>query len=92
MSNIHKPRQAVAHDLVLYHVLHPTQPDKDEWTQQYTRAVGYLMQFARDYGIAHLHIETYHTGQYNAECLMRTDRTAAYAADAVLAQRLRRPA
>ena len=76
---------------MLYHVLHPTESDKDEWTQDYERAVGYLMQSAKKYGKAHLHVETYHAGQCDAECLMRTDGEAACAADAVLAVLPRRP-
>jgi hypothetical protein len=66
-------RRAVANDLALYHVLHPTDPELDEWTQDYIRARAFYEQFARDYGDAHMHVEVHHAGQYEAECLMRTE-------------------
>jgi hypothetical protein len=66
-------RRAVAHDLALYHVLHPSDPELDEWTQDYIRARAFYEQFARDYGSAHMHVEVLPAGHYEAECLMRTE-------------------
>lgn len=66
-------RPAVADELVLYHVLHPTDPNRDEWTQDYIRAMAYFWQFRRDKGEAHLHAEIHRAGQYTAECLQRTE-------------------
>ena len=64
---------AVAHAVVLYHVVHPMDSEADQWTQDYTRALTICAQFVRDYGGVHLHAETHHAGQYDAECLLRTD-------------------
>lgn len=68
-----KHRRAVADGLLLYHVLHPTDSDRDEWTQHYARALAYFKQVVREYGHAHLHAEIHHTAQYDAECLLRTE-------------------
>jgi hypothetical protein len=68
---------AVADDQMLYHVLHPTRSECDEWTQNYGRALAYFYRFSRDYGCAHLHVETHHARQYDANCLLRTDDGAA---------------
>lgn len=67
-------RRTVAHELALYHVLHPTDSELDEWTQDYIRARAFYEQFARDYGGAHMHVEMHHAGQYEAGCLMRTEQ------------------
>lgn len=64
---------AVAPDVLLYHVVHPTNMDCDQWTQDYSRALAVCAQFVRVYGGVHLHAETHHAGQYDAECLLRTD-------------------
>jgi hypothetical protein len=66
-------RRAATHDLALYHVLHPSDPELDEWTQDYIRARAFYEQFKRDYGSAHMHVEVHHAGQYKAECLMRAE-------------------
>jgi hypothetical protein len=68
-------RRAVAHDLALYHVVHPADPERDEWTQHYDQARGLYVRFAQSYGQAHLHVDTFRAGQYEAVCLLRTDRT-----------------
>lgn len=62
-------RRAGAPPLTLYHVLHPANPDRDEWTQSYVKAQAYFEQFKRDYGGAHIHVETHYAGQYDARCL-----------------------
>jgi hypothetical protein len=64
---------ALADDLTLYHVVHPSNPELDEWTQDYIRARAFYERFARDYGCAHLHRKIFHAGQYEAECLMHTE-------------------
>ena len=70
-------RPAVAGELVLYHVLHPTNSDRDEWTQDHVVAVALFQQFVREYGGGHLHVEIHHAGQYDAECLVRAETEAA---------------
>jgi hypothetical protein len=70
-------RPAVAETIVLYHVVHPSQPDMDEWTQDYILALAMFEQFARRYGDAHLHVETHRAGGYDAECLQRSRNEAA---------------
>jgi hypothetical protein len=72
-SNAPAHPRAAAVELVLYHVVHPTDSDRDEWTQNYIRARAFYVQFERDYGTAHLHREIHHAGQYDAECLMHTE-------------------
>jgi hypothetical protein len=69
-----KHRRAVATEQALYHVLHPSDPERDEWTQDYIRARAFYEQFKRDYGGAHLHVEVHPAGQYEAECLMHAER------------------
>jgi hypothetical protein len=64
---------ALATDQVLFHVVHPVDANRDEWTQDYERAVAICAQFVRDYGSVHLHVETHRAGQYDAECLLRTE-------------------
>ena len=62
---------------VLYHVLHPSGEDQDQWTGDYNIALDFFEQFVRDYGQAHLHVEYVGAGQCAAECLLRTDAEAA---------------
>jgi hypothetical protein len=66
-------RRAAVYDLALYHVLHPSDSELDEWTQDYIRARAFYEQFKRDYGGAHMHVEVHPAGQYEAECLMRSE-------------------
>lgn len=66
---VHPP--ALATDRVLYHVVHPVDADRDEWTQHYQRALAFCAQFVRDFGGVHLHAETHRAGQYDATCLLR---------------------
>jgi hypothetical protein len=68
-------RGAVTDELTLYHVVHPYDSDRDEWTQHYDQARGLYVRFAQSYGQAHLHVDTFRAGQYEAVCLLRTDRT-----------------
>lgn len=67
-------RKAVADDRKLYHVLHPVDMAADLWTADYVLARGIYEQFVRAYGAAHLHVETLPAGQYDAECMMHTDK------------------
>jgi hypothetical protein len=70
-------RPAATHDQVLYQVVHPADVDRDEWTQDYERAMADYARFVRDYGGAHLHVVTLHAAQYDGECLQRFDARAA---------------
>jgi len=62
---------------VLYHVLHPSGEDWDQWTGDYNIALDFFEQFVRDYGQAHLHVEHVGAGRCASECLMHTDKEAA---------------
>lgn len=62
---------------VLYHVVHPADMDQDQWTQDYEQALAMCARFIRDYRGVHLHAFTLHAGQYDGECLLRTDTEAA---------------
>jgi hypothetical protein len=64
---------ALADDQVLYHVLHPANAGLDQWTSDYNRALDFFEQFVREYGQAHLHVQSHPAGQYDSECLLRTD-------------------
>jgi hypothetical protein len=67
-------RPAVAAGLTLYHVVHPTDLDRDEWMQHYSQAKAVYERFAREDAKVHLHVETFRAGQYEAGCLLRMDR------------------
>jgi hypothetical protein len=67
----HRYTATVAYDVELYHVVHPTDPDRDEWTQNYILALAGYFRFVRDFGDAHLHVERFRAD--GAECLKHPD-------------------
>jgi hypothetical protein len=70
------PRAPAADELVLYHILHPTRKEWDQWTSDYKSALDCYEQYTERYGRAHLHLEHVHPGQYEAYCLRRSDKRA----------------
>jgi hypothetical protein len=64
---------APATDRVLYQVVHLSDMDRDEWTQDYAQAKAIFARFVRDYGGAHLHAAVLWAGEYHSHCLERFD-------------------